>query len=263
MKIATYNINSINAHLESFCNWLNKCNPDIVLLQEIKCEFNNFPFFDLQSLGYNCVILGQKSYNGVAILSRGKLEVSCENLPDFSDEQARYIEAITTIDNTKYKVASVYLPNGNPPYNNWADTSKFDYKLRWMDSFLKHMQTLSSCDIPTIIGGDFNTIMTTQDVYDYQVFQGNALCRPEVQTRLQQMSFIGFYDAFRTLHPKESGYTFWDYAGNSFQADFGMRIDYIFSSPTAADKLTACYVDKNPRSTAKTSDHTALIAEFK
>ena len=263
MKIATYNINSVNAHLENLCLWLKQCNPDIVLLQEIKCEFNNFPLFDLQSLGYNCVILGQKSYNGVAILSRGKLELCNENLPDFSDDQSRYIEAITTIDSTSYRVASVYLPNGNPPYNNWADTSKFDYKLRWMDAFLKHMQFLSSSDIPTIIGGDFNTIMTTHDVYNYQLFQGNALCRPEVQKRLSQMSFIGFYDAFRSLHPNDSGYTFWDYTANSFQADFGMRIDYIFSSPIAADKLIDCYVDKSPRSADKPSDHTALIAEFK
>lgn len=263
MKIATYNINSVNAHLENLCNWLKQSNPDIVLLQEIKCEFNNFPFFDIQSLGYNCAILGQKSYNGVAILSRGKLEICHENLPDFPDEQSRYLEANTAIDGTTYKIASIYLPNGNPPYNNWADTSKFDYKLRWMDSFLKHMQTLVSSDLPTIIGGDFNTIMTMQDVYNYQLFEGNALCRSEVQNRLKQMSFIGFYDAFRALHSKESGYTFWDYTNNSFQADFGMRIDYFFTSPLASDKLTACYVDKTPRANDKPSDHTALIAEFK
>lgn len=263
MKIATYNINSVNARLEPFCQWLTKAKPDIVLLQEIKCEFNNFPFFDLQSLGYNCHILGQKSYNGVAVLSRGKLEVTAENLPNFSDDQSRYLEAVTTIDGTTYKVASVYLPNGNPPQNDWSDKTKFIYKLNWMDSFLKHMQNLTAENLPVIVGGDFNTIMTPQDVYNYQLFEGNALCRPEVQNRLKQMSFIGFYDAFRSLNEKENGYTFWDYTANSFKADFGMRIDYFFTSPLASDKLSACYVDKTPRSADKPSDHTTLIAEFK
>lgn len=262
MKIATYNVNSANARIENLASWLKAEKPDIALLQEIKTEYNGFPFFDIQACGYNACILGQKSYNGVAILSRGTIRIVYENLPDFSDEQARYLEADIMLDNTLYRVASVYLPNGNPPYNDASDTSKFEYKLRWMDAFLKHMQELSLLPQPVIIGGDFNVIMTDKDVYNPKLFAGNALFRPEVRTRLKQMSFLGFYDAFRSLQPDENGYTFWDYTANSLAADFGMRIDYLFLSAPAADRLISCRVDKTPRQSAKPSDHTPLIAEL-
>lgn len=262
MKIATYNVNSANARIENLSVWLKAENPDIVLLQEIKTEYNNFPFFDIQACGYNACILGQKSYNGVAILSRGKIQPVSNNLPDFPDEQARYLEADITLDGTVYRVASVYLPNGNPPYNDASDTSRFEYKIRWMDAFLKHMQKLALLPRPVIIGGDFNVIMTDKDVYNPKLFAGNALFRPEVQTRLKRMSFLGFHDAFHCLHPNENGYTFWDYTANAFAADFGMRIDYIFLSAPAADRLVSCFVDKNPRQAVKPSDHTPLIAEL-
>nr|QIM10686.1 exodeoxyribonuclease III [uncultured Alphaproteobacteria bacterium] len=262
MKIATYNVNSVNARIENLSSWLKTENPDIVLLQEIKTEYNGFPFFDIQACGYNACILGQKSYNGVAILSRGTIRIICENLPDFADEQSRYLEADVTIDKTVYRVASVYLPNGNPPYNDASDTSKFEYKLRWTDAFLKHAQELSLLPQPVIIGGDFNVIMTDKDVYNPKLFADNALFRPEVRTRLKQMSFLGFHDAFRSLHPDESGYTFWDYTANSLAADFGMRIDYLFLSAPAADRLVSCRVDKAPRQSAKPSDHTPLVTEL-
>lgn len=262
MKIATYNVNSVNARIDNLLSWLGSERPDIVLLQEIKTEYNNFPFFDLTACGYNAVILGQKSYNGVAILSRGDIKVVSENLPDSTDDQARYLEADITLDNEVFRVASVYLPNGNPPYNDASDTSKFEYKLRWMDAFLSHMRKLSLLPQPVIVGGDFNVIMTDKDIYDPKLFAGNALFRPEVRSRLQQLSFYGFYDAFRSLCPDENGYTFWDYSGNALAADFGMRIDYIFLSAPAADRLLSCRVDKKPRQTAKPSDHTPLIAEL-
>ena len=262
MKIATYNVNSINARIENLCAWLNSEKPDIVLLQEIKSEFNSFPFFEIQSCGYNASILGQKTYNGVAILSREKIKIIHENLPSFQDEQARYLEADITLNNTSYRIASIYLPNGNPPYNKATDTSKFTYKLEWMDAFINHLKNLSTLPQPVIIGGDFNVIMTDKDVYDPKAFANNALFRPEVRQRLQQLSFLGFYDVFRTLHPLDNGYTFWDYTSNSLNADFGMRIDYFFASALAVDKLSSCSVDKKPRYADKPSDHTPLIAEF-
>lgn len=262
MKIATFNVNSINARIENLCKWLKSDAPDIVLLQEIKSEFNNFPFFELQTCGYNAAILGQKSYNGVAVLSRGKIKVIHENLPSFPDEQARFLEADIILNNHNYRVASVYVPNGNPPYNNAADTSKFDYKLRWMDAFVEHVKSLSQISQPTIIGGDFNVIMSAKDVWDTKPFIGNALFRSEVQNRLKKLAFYGFYDAFRCLSPDDSGYTFWDYTSNSFQADYGMRIDYLWLNAPAVDNLISCIVDKNPRQNDKPSDHTPLIAEL-
>lgn len=260
MKIATYNVNSINARIENLTNWLQQEQPDVALLQEIKSEFNSFPFFDLQALGYEAKILGQKSYNGVAILSKQKINIVCENLPDFSDDNSRYLEADITIDNTSYRIASIYLPNGNPPYNNPDDNEKWLYKLNWMEAFYRHAQQLLTLQKPVILGGDFNVIMTPFDVYDPQAFKNNALFRTEVRQRLRAVELLGFFDAFRTLHPNEAGYTFWDYTGATLQNDMGMRIDYLLMNSFAFDNLIGIEVNKKPRLSAKPSDHTVLQA---
>ncbi len=263
MKIATYNLNSVNARIENLTAWLAKATPDIVLVQEIKSDYNNFPFFELRAAGYEAKILGQKSYNGVAVLSRHPIAVVHEGLPGFEDENARYLEADIVVDGTRWRTASVYLPNGNPPYNNSADQSKYVYKLNWMEAFLRHAERLQKLSCPVVLGGDFNVILTENDVYDTKPFLNDALFRPEVRQKLKTLQYGGYYDAFRTLHPKDPGYTFWDYTGNSLAADFGMRIDYLFLNAPAADKLLACNVDKTPRLAAKPSDHTALVAEFR
>ncbi len=263
MKIATLNINSVNARIVQLCNRLQENRPDILLLQEIKTEFNNFPFFDLQALGYDVKILGQKSYNGVAVLSRYPLKVREENLPNFADENARYLECETLIDKQKYIVASLYLPNGNPPYNNPADTSKFAYKLRWMDALQQHADKLLREHKNVILGGDFNVILTPHDVYNPELFAGDALYRPEVQSRLKLLLRSGYCDAYRALYPHTSGYTFWDYNAGSFQNDLGLRIDYILSSPALTDRLISCEIDRDFRAADKSSDHTFLTAEFK
>ncbi len=263
MKIATYNVNSINARIDNLMAWLKIEQPDIVLLQEIKTEFNTFPFFDLQTLGYEAKILGQKSYNGVAILAKHKLEVTAENLPDFKDEQARYLEAKCIIDGVEYIVASIYLPNGNPPYNDMNDDSRYTYKLNWMAALYKRASKLLELCKPIILGGDFNVILRDDDVYNPDEFRNNALFRIEVRKRLRALEYLGYYDAFRCLHPTENGYTFWDYAGGALQNDMGMRIDYLWLSPNAVDKLISCEVDKTPRISIKPSDHTVLKAELK
>lgn len=260
MKIATYNVNSINARLENLSVWLKNEQPDIVLLQEIKSDFNSFPFFELQTLGYETKILGQKSYNGVAILSRHKIKIIHENLPNFTDENSRYLEADIAIGNTTYRVASIYLPNGNPPYNNPDDTEKWQYKLRWMEAFYSHAAILLELRQPIILGGDFNVIATPKDVYDPIAFKTNALFRPEVRQRLKAFELLGFYDAFRAIHPSDNGYTFWDYAGASFPNDMGMRIDYLWMNAFAFDCLRNIEVNKNPRANSKPSDHTVLQA---
>ena len=263
MKIATYNVNSVNARIENLTDWLSKEQPDIVLLQEIKTEFNAFPFFDLQAVGYEAKILGQKSYNGVAILSRHKIKIIVEGLPEFKDENARYLEADVEVDGTVFRVASIYLPNGNPPYNNPDDDSKWIYKLNWMEAFYRHAKELAELRMPVVLGGDFNVILTDNDVYNPEEFRNNALFRPEVIQRLRAFAYLGYYDAFRALHPKDNGYTFWDYAGAALQNDTGMRIDYLWLNSYAVDRLESCEVDKAPRISGKPSDHTVLKAVFK
>ena len=263
MKIATYNVNSINARIENLINWLKKNEPDIVLLQEIKCDFNSFPFFDLQAVGYEAKLLGQKSYNGVAILSRHKIKVVCEGLTNFDDENARYLEADIRVDDKDYRVASVYLPNGNPPYNNPDDESKWFYKLKWMEFFYNHAKELLQLRKPVILGGDFNVIMTGNDVYNPEEYRNNALFRTEVIQRLKAFEYLGYYDAYRVKHPKDTGYTFWDYAGGALQNDMGMRIDYLWLNSFAVDMLENVEVDKSTRLDVKPSDHTVLKAVLK
>ena len=263
MKIATLNINSINARLDNLSRWLQENQPDVMLLQEIKSVFNNFPFFELQALGYQAKISGQKSYNGVAVLSRHKILSCQENLPDFPDENARYIECDVAVGHTNLTVASVYLPNGNPPYNNPTDHSRFAYKLAWMDAFLKHAEALRQHNKNVILAGDFNVIRSAHDVFNPELFVGNALYNPDVIERLRYLERSGYTDVYRTLYPDDNGYTFWDYTNASYQNDLGMRIDYIFSSPYFTDRIASCRIDREFRGWDKSSDHTVLIADFK
>lgn len=262
MIISTFNVNSINARLPNLLEWLDKASPDVVLLQELKTEFNSFPFLEINSAGYEAKVSGQKSYNGVAVLSRYKMKTVCEGLPGFEDDNARYLEVLVQAKNETIRAASVYVPNGNPPYNNPDDQSKFEYKLRFMEALYKHAQELLISDEKIVIGGDFNVILTSEDVYNPDLFINNALYKESVKQRIKALKYLGYYDAFRTLHPTETGYTFWDYSGRSYEQDWGMRIDYLFLSARMTDGLTACYVDKNPRTNAKPSDHTPLTAEF-
>ena len=263
MKIATYNVNSINARIENLLDFLRVETPDVVLLQEIKTEFNTFPFFELMSAGYDAKILGQKSYNGVAILSRHKINVVCENMPEFYDENSRYLEADVFINNKKLRIASIYLPNGNPPYNNPDDDSKYVYKIKFMDALLSHAKKLLGQEENVVLGGDFNVIFKDDDVYNPELFKNNALCREEVRERFAGLIYSGFYDAFKVLKQKENGYTYWDYGGGAFAADLGMRIDYLMLSPMMADKIESCRVSKTTRAGAKPSDHAPLISEFR
>lgn len=263
MIIATFNVNSINARVENLSRWLREKSPDVVLLQEIKTEYNGFPFFELQTLGYEAKIVGQKSYNGVAILSKHKLKITAEGLPGFEDENARYLEAEVEAEGKKWRIASLYLPNGNQPYNNPDDNSKFEYKLKWMNALYAHAKKLLESGQRVILGGDYNVILTPNDVYDVRPFINNALYREEVKQRLTAIKYLGYYDAFRVCHPEEIGYTYWDYGAKAFQADWGMRIDYLLLSPKAVDDLISCEVDKSPRQDDKPSDHTPLIAELR
>ena len=253
MKISTFNINSIHARLPYFLNWLKKETPDIVLLQEIKTQYNDFPFFEINTSGYQACVLGQKGYNGVAVLTKEKATLKQENLPNFEDTQARYIEVL-------YRdiiISSVYMPNGNP-----VGTEKFEYKLKFMDAFYNHAKHLLVENQNIIFGGDFNVIMSPKDVYDEEPFKNNALCQKSVRNRLAALNFLGFYDAYRTLNPKQNGYTYWDYGPLAFANDLGMRIDYFYLSASMLEKLKNCAPDKKLRAQEKPSDHTPLTAIF-
>ncbi len=263
MKIATYNINSIKARISNLCDWLKKQNPDIVLLQEIKCETKNFPYFELETLGYNVAVLGQKSYNGVAILSKYKFEITNRNLPTFLDDSsARYIEILVNNKGEKFYVMSVYAPNGCST-DKKIEEEKFLYKLKWFEKFYTHIKNLQQKGFPFIIGGDFNAMLEDIDVYDASKFKDSPLFRKEVKNEIIALKNMGLHDAFRLFNKNLEGYTFWDYSGNSFVTNLGLRIDYVFLSAFFADRIIEVKVDKSLREMERPSDHTALVAMFR
>ena len=254
MKVATWNVNSIKARLPNVLAWLGEARPDIALLQEIKTVEENFPAMELEELGYNCAVVGQKSYNGVAILSKHPLEVEHRVLPGGSEEeQARYVEAFTG----GLRVASIYLPNGNP-----APGEKLDYKLAWMDRLIAHAEGLIGLDEPVLLGGDYNICPTDADVYDPAGWADDALCRPESRAKFRTLLNLGYTEAFRTLNTQSHVYSFWDYQAGAWQKDNGIRIDHLLLSPQAADRLVACEIDKGPRGKPKASDHTPVWCDL-
>lgn len=262
MKIATFNVNSVKARADILIHWLKTYNPDVVFLQEIKCETENFLFFEFESLGYHVAVLGQKSYNGVAILSKYMFEVTAKNLPQFADDTAmRYLEVLITKGEEKFYAASVYAPNGCSP-DKTIEKEKLAYKLHWFDMFYRRILQLRHTGLPIILGGDFNVMMQEIDVYDEKRFLGSPLYIKEVQDKIQSLVYLGLHDAFRLLHPDIEGYTFWDYFGNAFVTNLGLRIDYIFISAYFAERLKLCQPDKSLRMMDKPSDHTALSVEF-
>lgn len=261
MKIATYNINSVHARSANFCSWLKNAQPDLVFLQEIKCETDKFLYFECESLGYKAVALGQKSYNGIAILSKFDFEVTAKNLPTFPDDAARYLEILVKKHKQPFYAISAYIPNGCSPDKN-IEKEKLSYKLKWLDKFYEHILSIKKTGLPIIIGGDFNIMMNDIDVFDSRRFKNSPLYCKDVQDKIISLQYAGFYDCFRLLHPHQEGFTFWDYTANSFVTNSGLRIDYLFMTALFAEQLKRCDVDKSLRSMERPSDHTALVAEF-
>ena len=255
MKIATWNVNSIKSRLQHVVAYLRDVSPDVLLLQELKSLEENVQQDEIENLGYNCAIVGQKTYNGVAILAKQPIEIEQRALPgDSTDKQARYVEAIIG----KVRVASIYLPNGNP-----IDTEKFSYKLSWMDRLIAHTKMLLSYEETFVLGGDYNICPTDDDTYDPEGFAGDALCHPEARARFQALCYHGLTDALRVLHPQLGLYTFWDYQAGCWNKDQGLRIDHLILSPQATDRLLASGVDKGPRGKEKPSDHTPVWCELR
>jgi exodeoxyribonuclease-3 len=257
-KIATWNVNSVKARLPNVLDWLKAEAPDVVCLQEIKCMTDAFPRLEFEDAGYSCAVHGQKTYNGVAILARGNIEDVREGLPGMKDdEQARYLEAVVDIGGRMVRVASIYLPNGNP-----VDTEKFTYKLRWMDALCAHARDLLALEEPVVLAGDYNVIPEDGDVYDPDGWREDALFRMEVRRKFRSLLNLGYTEAYRTLHREIGRYTFWDYQAGAWQKGFGLRIDHLLLSPQATDLLAACDIDKGPRGKPKASDHTPIWCEL-
>ena len=262
IKVASFNVNSLRARIVNLLTWLKGAKPDVVLLQEIKCLDTDLPKLEIEDLGYNFDAVGQKSYNGVAILSRHPFMVEERRLPGGDgDDHARYIEAVIDVpEGNRHKalrVASIYLPNGNP-----VDTDKFAYKLRWLERLTEHAQALLDYEEPLVLGGDYNVAPTDDDVYDPAAWVNDALCRPESRAGYFRLLNLGYVDAFRALHSDQHRYTFWDYQAGAFQKNQGLRIDHLLLSPQAADRLQACEIDAVPRSWEKPSDHVPIFIEL-
>ena len=248
MKIVTWNVNSIKARLEHVKRYLGEAKPDVLMIQELKTA--EFPLLEFEGTGYNIEYVGQKAYNGVAIISKHDINVVNTALPgDDNDEQARFIEA----DIGGIRLINIYLPNGNP-----TPGEKFDYKLSWMERLKHHLSALVANDHPFIIGGDFNVIPEEHDCYDPKVWKDDALFRIETRHAFQSLENLGLYDAFRIFDTRKHQFTFWDYQRGAWQRDNGIRIDHFLVSPTLTDKLTSCVINKTPRGWDKPSDHTPV-----
>jgi exodeoxyribonuclease-3 len=258
MKLATWNVNSIKARLPAVLQWLKEASPDVVCLQEIKTTDEAFPSLEFQSLGYNCAVHGQKSYNGVAILSRRPLEDVSPRLPGGDgDDHSRYIEAVVSSDTGVVRVASIYAPNGNP-----LGTDKFAYKLAWMGRLAKHAGALIPLEEPLALMGDMNVIPQPEDCYDPKAWEMDALFQPESRAALRRIEYLGFIDAYRACHTEPNQYTFWDYQAGCWQKNRGIRIDHILLSPQATDRLRGCGIDKHVRGRDRPSDHVPVWCEL-
>ncbi|MCF6304062.1 MAG: exodeoxyribonuclease III [Rhodobacteraceae bacterium] len=254
MKIASFNINGIKARLPRLLEWLEESKVDVALLQEIKSIDANFPRQEIEDLGYNIATHGQKSFNGVAILSKYPIEDLVCGLPgDAEDEQARWIEA--SINNVR--ICGLYLPNGNP-----VPGPKFDYKLAWMERMFSRAKDILKSEEIALMAGDYNIIPQPEDCHDPDVWWGDALYRPESLSAYRKILNLGFTEAFRALHAAPMNYTFWDFQAGAWNRNNGIRIDHFLLTPQAADCLTACEIDRDMRGRERPSDHVPIWIEL-
>lgn len=254
MRIATFNVNGIAARLPRLIEWLETARPDAVCLQEIKCTDDAFPAEPIRALGYSVETVGQKSFNGVAILSLRPFTVTLRALPgDAADEQARYIEA----DFGAWHFGGLYLPNGNP-----QPGPKFDYKLAWMRRLIARAAALLETEKPVVLAGDYNVCPTDEDVFSLSAMADDALVQPDTRTAFRQLCALGLTDAIRAVEPIGRAYTFWDYQAGAWAKDNGLRIDHLLLSPQAADRLVAAGVDRKPRAAERPSDHTPVWVDL-
>ncbi|MCI5049841.1 MAG: exodeoxyribonuclease III [Rickettsiales bacterium] len=256
VQIATWNVNSIKSRLQHLTQWLQDSGVDIVLLQETKTVDDAFPKMEIEELGYNIAIHGQKTYNGVAILSKFPIDDVVCGLPgDDSDEQARYIEGVISLPENAIRVASIYVPNGQA-----VDSEKFPYKMNFFERLHKHAAELMSYDEVCVLGGDYNVAPEAHDLYDPIKWDGKICYHPKEREHFRRLTHAGWYDAFRLKNPSLQQYSWWDYRGGSYQNGEGLRIDHLLLSPSATDILESSVIDETPRGWEKPSDHTPVIA---
>lgn len=257
MQIATWNVNSVRQRTEHLLRYLRDVGPDVLCLQELKCVDDAFPREEVEALGYNAAVHGQKGFNGVAILAKTPIEVT-RGLPgDDADEHARYIEAVVPGADGAMRVASIYLPNGNPP-----DSEKYRYKLAWMDRLIAHAKALLTLEEPLILAGDYNVIPAPRDCADPAAWAGDALFLPATRARFHALLNLGLTDALRATADDGGLYTFWDYQAGAWQRNKGIRIDHLLMSPQAADRLIRVTIDKALRGDEKPSDHVPVRVEL-
>ena len=257
MKIASWNVNSVRARINNVLEYLKVENPDVLLLQEIKTQNTNFPSAEFKKLGYKSFVFGQKSYNGVAFLSKIKIENLKLDLIEDELKQSRIICGDVKINQKKVKIINVYVPNGNP-----INTDKYKYKIEWLDKFLKYIKKILENEKNIIIAGDFNIIPEEIDVYDHTEYLNDALFKIEVRKIFRQLLNYGFKDIFRFINKNKQEYTFWDYMAGSWQKNYGMRIDHFLVSDNLLENIKDVKINKKPRSKTKPSDHTPIEAEF-
>jgi exodeoxyribonuclease-3 len=252
-KIATWNVNSVKARLGHLLDWLDAARPDVVLLQETKCLDDDFPRLEVESRGWHLALRGQKTYNGVAVLSRLPIVEEIRELPGDGGE-ARYLEA--RLENG-VRVASIYVPMGQS-----TTSDRFPFKLAFLDAVRERAQALLELEEPFVLGGDYNVAPEPADVFDVRLMEGQVLFHPEERKRFRRLLFLGLTDAYRALHPEPHSYSWWDYRAGAWQRDQGLRIDHLLLSPQATDRLAASGIDKAPRGRDKCSDHTPVWCEL-
>ena len=239
------------------CRWLGEFAPDALLLQELKCRDQDFPRAEIEELGYNLAVFGQKSYNGVAILAKSPLQ-DVARLAESGDEQARQIEAVVSLGAGALRLVSVYVPNGNP-----LDTPKFEYKCQWLDRFLERVKRMLAREEMFVIGGDYNAIISDLDAHNPEEWDDDALGHPQTKLRLHKLLGLGLVDAYRVWRPGAGDYSYWDYQRGAFARNEGLLLDRLFLSPQAADCLKAAGIDRTPRGWQRASDHTPVWCELK
>ena len=258
MRIASWNVNSVKQRLDHLVNWLSTDKPDVVCLQETKCVDDTFPREPIEALGYNVAVHGQKTFNGVAILSKLPFDEVTPRLPgDASDDHARFLEATVSTKTGVARIASIYLPNGNPP-----NTEKYPFKIKWMERLARYARERLELEEPLILAGDYNVIPTPADVHDPAAWATDALFLPLTREKYRALINLGLTDAVRATSDAPALYTFWDYQAGAWQRNNGIRIDHILLSPQAAERLVGAGIVKQLRALEKPSDHVPVMVEL-
>ncbi len=259
MKITTWNVNSVNARIDHLIKFIKEDQSDIYMIQELKCTNEMFPVQEIKKIGYKSYINGQKAWNGVALICKNNLNITNNIIPNYKDENARFIEAEIELKDIKnyIKLINIYLPNGNP-----IDTEKFDYKIEWMKKFYNYVESLIDKNTPVIIGGDFNVIPSDNDVYSPDNFKNDACAHPITRHHFRKLLNLGFTDTVKYLVDGNTNWTFWGYRGGNWQKGNGLRIDHFLTTSELTDLIKTININRDPRGWEKASDHTPVTIEF-